>query len=85
MVTGGVINLALTKISGHMFSNAYSTAVLLAIYPPLGLAMVGVTILVGWARLHLGRHTLGQVVLGGVVGRGCVYLVFQLYLAGYSL
>jgi membrane-associated phospholipid phosphatase len=85
MGLSGLINLSITKISGHVFSNAYSTAVLLAVQPPLGLAMAGVTVLVSWSRLRLNRHTLWQVLWGWAVGFLCVLLVFQFYLGGYRI
>jgi membrane-associated phospholipid phosphatase len=85
LVLGGLINLWVTKVSGHVFSNAYSTAVLLTVQPPFGLLMVGVTVLVSWSRLRLNRHNLRQVLLGWAVGFLCVVLVFQIYLGGYRL
>jgi membrane-associated phospholipid phosphatase len=33
-------------------------------------------LLVGWSRVHLGRHTVGQVFAGGIVGS----LIFSLML-----
>lgn len=76
MAVGGMINRWGTKISGHTFVSAGSAAAVFTVNPGLGLGLVGVTLLVGWSRIELKRHTPRQVALGLVVGIGSVLPVF---------
>jgi hypothetical protein len=40
-------------------------------------ALVVLVPVVGWARLHLRRHTLGQVLAGAAVGSGTLVLTLH--------
>ncbi|PON11728.1 hypothetical protein C2W62_43300 [Candidatus Entotheonella serta] len=40
-------------------------------FPLIALAPV---LLVGWSRVHLGRHTVGQVFAGGMLG-GLIFIL----------
>lgn len=68
-----------SKISFHV-GVAGGTAVILTLVlgPWLLLAAVPGLVAVGWARVRAGRHSLGQVVVGAVVGCAAAALVFPL-------
>ncbi|MFB6158455.1 MAG: hypothetical protein ABEJ95_02225 [Candidatus Nanohalobium sp.] len=56
-----------TKISIH--TGAIATATTLNFYNPFLMVLLAFsTVLTGWARLHLERHSLKQIVLGSVLG-----------------
>ncbi len=67
----GVINLTY-KVSAHATSAAACAALLLHVVPAVGVVAAAAAALVGWSRVELGRHTLGQVLLGMGVGAGSV-------------
>ena len=72
------INQLFTKISVHAAAIAGCTAVLLPIVSPFVFAIFCmVTVLQGWARIRLNRHTLPQVVLGWAVAAISVALVLS--------
>jgi hypothetical protein len=77
---GATINRALTKISLHSVTMAGCTAILFFVSPTAGLLFSPITLLVGWARIHLNRHTAGQVSLGWLVAVVCIAIV----LPGFS-
>ncbi|MFE7869236.1 phosphatase PAP2 family protein [Micromonospora humida] len=71
------------KMSAHTAVSAGACTVLvLLVWPALavGVAAVGmlVVVLIGWSRVHLGAHTVAQVVAGAVTG---VLLAAGCYLA----
>mgnify|MGYP000206244909 CR=1 FL=1 len=78
LVIGTILNTQ-TKVSAHMAAMGGCTAVLFYISPVLGTVMVVASIAVGWARIYLKQHTLGQVVIGWGVAVASVFLVFGLY------
>lgn len=64
------------QISVHTAAAAaLATLVWLGIGTPLGALFAVLLILVGWARVRLGRHTLSQVIAGALVGTGAVLAV----------
>src|SRR5215469_797885 len=65
----GAINF-FYKVSAHATGAAASAALIWLATPFLGLAIVAAaaTLLVGWSRVELKRHTPGQVLLGWIVG-----------------
>jgi len=67
----GVINFSY-KVSAHATSAAACAALLLHVLPLVGVIAAAAAALVGWSRVELGRHTLGQVILGMGVGVGSV-------------
>jgi membrane-associated phospholipid phosphatase len=71
-VLNGFINLRY-KVSAHATTAALCAMLLWLATPPRDSAIVAVPVsvaaaLVGWSRVALGRHTLGQVILGWGVG-----------------
>lgn len=60
------------QISIHTATVAgFVTFAMLATWPLLGLATIAwlpLVPLVGWSRLHLKRHTISQILIGGMVG-----------------
>ncbi len=41
--------------------------------------LVALVPLVAWARVHLGRHTTAQTIVGACLGTGCFVLLFALH------
>ncbi|MEO5744245.1 MAG: phosphatase PAP2 family protein [Terracoccus sp.] len=82
MAAGLVAMSAVThwyKASFHTGVVAGSAGVLALVFGPLTLVgMVPLTALVGWARVRSGRHAVGQVLVGGLVGAGSSLLVYPL-------
>jgi membrane-associated phospholipid phosphatase len=74
----GIINFSY-KVSAHATSAAACAALLLHAVPPVGVAASAAALLVGWSRVELGRHTLGQVLLGMGVGAGSVVASVALF------
>ncbi len=78
LVVGTILNTQ-TKVSVHMAAMGGCTAVLFYISPVLGIFMVVASHAVGWARIYLRQHTLGQVVMGWGVAVASVIVVFLIY------
>jgi len=76
---GAVIN-RFSKVSVHAAAMAGCATVLFNLSPPIGLALGAATLIVGWARVHAGHHTLAQVLTGWAIAVVCVAAVFALYL-----
>jgi membrane-associated phospholipid phosphatase len=75
IVTMGLITHYWLKVSIHVAVNA-ATAVSLAFYSlPLAGLWGAVTVLVGWSRVKLGRHTLREVVAGAGISAMIILLV----------
>jgi hypothetical protein len=66
------------KMSIHAGVAAGTVAVLVAVYGPVALVAVPLVPLIGWSRLVLSAHTLGQVVAGSTVGAVIAATVFPL-------
>lgn len=64
------------KMSIHAGVAAGTVAVLVAVYGPVALTAVPLVPLIGWSRLVLSAHTLGQVVAGSTVGALIAATVF---------
>lgn len=79
-----VINTYFTKVSTHVAVVAGCTTGLLLLgkldTPPLQLTALVVIALTIWARVTTRNHTVGQVLLGLLVGTGSVLAVFPLLL-----
>jgi membrane-associated phospholipid phosphatase len=78
-VVDGAINFVY-KVSAHATGAAASAALIWLATPFIGLAIVATvaTLLVGWSRVELKRHTPGQVLLGWVVGACAMIVAFHL-------
>jgi len=80
-ITGLVVFTAVTaywKMSIHAGVAAGTVAVLVAVYGPFALFAVPLVPLIGWSRLVLKAHTLGQIVAGSLVGALIAGTVFPL-------
>lgn len=84
-VIAASVNHYVTKISVHVAALAGCAAVLALVSTGatqgvspgfVGGILVMLTVLQGWARVYLGRHTVGQVLLGWGVAVVCVGVVF---------
>ena len=76
------INQFLTKISIHMGVASGCFAALWVVgklSPPLTLLCIALLLLLGWARIQTKNHTVGQVILGCIVGIGSVLAVFPFF------
>lgn len=79
LIIGTILNTQ-TKVSAHMAAMGGCTAVLFYVTPVWGILMIAASIAVGWARIYLRQHTLGQVVIGWSVAMVSVVLIFALFL-----
>jgi membrane-associated phospholipid phosphatase len=77
-LVNGVINFSY-KVSAHATSAAACAALLLHVVPVVGVPAAVAALLVGWARVELGRHTPGQVLLGMGVGVGSVVATLTIF------
>ena len=68
-----------TKVSVHVGSAAGCATLLGWIAPAAAPLLAAAVALVGWARLRLGHHTLGQVVLGAGVTVSCIATALLLW------
>jgi hypothetical protein len=78
LFVGGLINHFWTKVSLHTMAMAGCTFVTFTVSWPLALAMLVTTAAVSWSRVHLKRHTSGQVVWGTVIALAAVVYVFTI-------
>ena len=75
-----LVNRFVNKLSLHSLAMAGCSTVLLFVSPLVSVAFSIITLFVGWARLHLTRHTLAEVLGGWVIGAGCVGTWLLLFL-----
>lgn len=75
------INRFLTKVSIHSAAMAGCATVIALLSPPIGFLMALTTVAVGWSRVQLNQHTVGQVMLGWSIAVVFMFSVFHLYLA----
>ena len=66
------------KVSIHTGALAGAAVSLLVFMGPLALPALALIPLVAWTRLVLRRHTLGQVIAGGIVGASATALTYWL-------
>jgi membrane-associated phospholipid phosphatase len=76
---GAAIN-RITKVSLHTTVAASCAIALGYLSWPIGVGLGLGVVAVGWARLHLKHHTVGQVLLGLIVAFFSATVVFGLYL-----
>ncbi len=86
-IVDGLINLVY-KVSAHATGAAACAVIFWAAVPAalweLSLAATLAALLVGWSRVVLKRHTIGQVLLGWAVGALSVLLTLSIPLPGLS-
>jgi len=76
---GAAIN-RITKVSLHTIVAASCAIALGYLSWPVGIGLGLGVVAVGWARLHLKHHTIGQVLLGLIVAFLSATVIFNLYL-----
>jgi membrane-associated phospholipid phosphatase len=59
---------AWVKVSLHTGFAVFAAETFFFFRPTLGGAVLFLAILVGWSRVALGRHTVPEVLLGGILG-----------------
>ena len=67
LVAAVVVNVWL-PVSNHASAAAGAVAMLTVLFGPSALMLVPLVAAVAWARVELGRHTIGEVATGVVVG-----------------
>jgi len=77
LLAGMVIN-RFSKISMHSMFGAYCVVILLATNLAFGFAGTALVAGMGWSRVVLGRHTIGQVVAGNLLGAAAGGLLLML-------
>jgi membrane-associated phospholipid phosphatase len=73
----GVINFWY-KVSAHTTTAAACATLLTLLVPTLAIPSIVAAIAVAWSRVELGRHTIGQALLGLFVGVASVAATFAL-------
>ncbi|MFE8915989.1 hypothetical protein [Streptomyces globisporus] len=56
------------KVSVHSAVASGALAILVTVFGPWMLALVPVVVLIGWSRVRLRCHTVGQVAVGMLIG-----------------
>ena len=67
-----------SKISVHTGGITGAAVVLILVFGPVALPSLAAIALVGWARIAIGKHTVGQVVAGVLVAGISTLVVFRL-------
>lgn len=67
-----------TKVSAHAAASGMGNALVFTVSTTLGLLLLPVTLLVGWARLRTQAHTKAQVLAGWAIATSSVGLVSHL-------
>lgn len=68
MLVVGAFATRWLKISLHMMLGAFCTMAVTMVAPRVGIVFCLLLIAVGWSRVTLRRHTIAEVVLGGLLG-----------------
>ncbi len=68
LMIGAAVNHWFCKCSIHTMSAALMSVALITAYGAVFWPMVALTVAVGWARVTIRAHTLGEVLTGGAVG-----------------
>ena len=76
---GALINKFVTKISIHSAALAGVASVMGFISPISAVVSWVLWVIVGWARVHLEKHTISQILLGCAVAFASVWAVFGFY------
>jgi len=77
-IVNGIINLA-WKISAHTTTASACATLLWFLAPAWGPPAAISALLVGWSRVELRRHTVGQVIGGWIVGTGSSLIAMHFY------
>ncbi len=77
LAVAAVIN-ARCAVSNHACAAAGGSVILAVLYGPIFLAGFVVVAVVGWSRVQLGRHTVGEVVGGALSGAAVCAVVLPL-------
>jgi membrane-associated phospholipid phosphatase len=72
-----VVNRYVTKVSLHATATAGCAAVLFSLSAPIGAVLWLITLAVGWARVRLAHHTIGQILVGWGIATACVWIVWD--------
>ena len=78
IVAGAFVNWAVHKVSLHVLTLTACGTLLLFLSPRLGMVLLLASGGVAWARVHLRRHTVPDVLWGFGVGALCAAAVFWL-------
>ena len=76
IAVGALFNRYVNKLSLHTLTVAGCAAVLIFVRPSAGTVLGLASLLVGWSRVYLTRHTLAEVFWGWIVGVLCVSIWF---------
>ena len=76
LTVGAFVNLLVHKVSLHVLTDAACATFLAFLWPPAGAALLGLSVLVAWSRVYLGRHAVPDVLWGFGLGVLCAALVF---------
>lgn len=68
VLVGAAVITRWTKVSLHTMWGAFCASVLVGSGIEIALVFGAFVACLGWSRVVLGRHTLGQVVIGGALG-----------------
>jgi len=72
-----VVNLFI-KSSLHVSLNIYLSFLVMTLNLKIGILLFLFTGLLGWSRIELGRHTLKEVLAGGVIGLSISLIMFYI-------
>jgi membrane-associated phospholipid phosphatase len=81
MVAGVAVALLISsfwKISIHTSVTAGTVTILILVFGPWTLVLAPLALAVAWARVRLRAHTVGQVLVGGVLGASVALGVYTL-------
>ncbi len=71
-----------TKVSAHSAAITACAAGLFILLESYAIPLMGLVPMVVWARLHRGRHTLWQALIGVILASGIMSVVFFVYQMG---
>jgi hypothetical protein len=71
-----------TKVSAHSAAITACAAGLFILLESYVIPLMGLVPMVVWARLHRGRHTLGQALIGVIIASSIMLVVFLIYEMG---
>jgi len=70
-----IVNLFI-KSSLHVSLNIYLSFLVMTLNVAAGIVLLLFTVLLGWSRIVLGRHTLKEVLCGGCIGLAISWLMY---------
>ena len=77
-IAGALANLC-WKVSIHTGSTSGAAIAFLALVGPIALPLVTLVPLIGWSRVTLGRHTVAEVITGGLLSSATSATVFWFF------